>query len=174
MSSDDRVLRRSRRARSAVRSDEAGILGDELLILDHDGCPRLRRATWRERVASRWRCASLDTRIRAGADVDRDPRLMLRAQLLTSRENRDRLAHELLRRLDRDAQRSGRRAAPLGPCRSQLGTIAAALLAPGPVSTQGVAGVQVLLAWSDGPLRRRSARGRLPDELDWILQTLQR
>jgi hypothetical protein len=131
-----------------------------VLVTDSEGGKVVARpARLRERLAARWRAGSLERELARGAAPESAAALALRAQELIGPSARAALARRLSGIL-RDARRAPRvgsakvppqRRAVVAAARD-LERLAARLLAPGPVSTRGVAQVRVLLSDGCGPL----------------------
>ena len=147
--------------------------------LERVACPPLSLGLgvgWWQRVhlalIAWWRAGLLDRRLAAGASPRGGPVLALRAQTLTARRSRERVADGLARAIhDARAGTPGFSAA-VRPHREELlaasiviGTLERRLRAAEPVSARGVALLRVLLSDGASSLYRPCARGALGSEL---------
>jgi hypothetical protein len=156
------------------RRAEMALLSAERVV--HPGLtPRLRAWSWQRvslALTACWRAASLDRQLAAGASPRASPLLALRAQRITGRRSRVRVA-DGLRRAIGDAQTStpGFSAAArphrheLLAARTVISTLEHRLRAAEPVSARGVALLRTLLSDGTGPLYRPRERGALGSEL---------
>lgn len=119
-----------------------------------------------------WRAGLLDRQLAAGTSPRLSPVLALRAQTLTARRSRERVADGLARAI-RDA-RAGTPgfSAAVRPHRQELlaastviGTLERRLRAAEPVSARGVALLRTLLSDGASPLYRPHERGALGSQL---------
>jgi hypothetical protein len=137
-----------------------------MLIVLEDGtnAPFACTAGLWQRVAARVRADHLDSELANGACPDASVSLALRAQVLVGTRFRRDMAATAQRILDAAA---GRRL-PIPVCRSrvrasstELSELIGRLLAPGPVSAQGVARARELLTDSRGPIFHPGSRSDL-------------
>jgi hypothetical protein len=132
----------------------------------------------RIRVALRSRC--LDRALAEGADPLASPALGLRAQRLTRRRNRVRLAESIERTLVAATTPSRGRSAAVAPprpvieaARLPLLRIEAKLLSEGPVYAQGIARLRLLLTDGGSALYAPANPAELTDELERIIAGLE-
>ena len=119
-----------------------------------------------------WRAARLDRQLAAGASPRASAVLALRAQRITGRRSRIRLADGLARAI-RDAQgKTPGFSAAVRPhrrevlaARTVLATLDRRLRAPEPVTARGVALLRALLTDGTGPLYRPGEPGALGSQL---------
>jgi hypothetical protein len=119
-----------------------------------------------------WRAGELDHQLAAGASPVGSALLAIRAQRLTSRRVRERVAAGLARAV-RDAETTTRGfSAAIRPHRSEvsaartvLATLDRQLRAPAPVSARGVALLESLLSDGTSPLYQPGERGALGSRL---------
>jgi hypothetical protein len=132
-----------------------------LVVLD-DGrsCPvACAVGRWR-RLLARIRAGRLDSALAGGASPDSAIELALRAQVLEGMRARHDVAHGAQRILSTAA--GGRMAVPIcrdrvRDCSPELSELISRLLAPGPVSAQGVAQAMALFTDARGPLYYRAS-----------------
>lgn len=130
-------------------------------------CRRIRLA-----LIAGWQAAELDRQLAAGAGPRASALLAVRAQRLTSRRYRARMAAGLARAV-RDAEGSGRGfTAAVRPdrrevlaARTVLATLDGRLRAVEPVSAQGIALLELLLTDGASPLYRPTGPGALGSRL---------
>jgi hypothetical protein len=132
-----------------------------LVVLD-DGrsCPIAYAAGRRDRLLARIRAGGLDRQLAVGASPDSGIGLALRAQVLVGMRARHDVARGAQRILSTVA--GGRMAAPVcrdrvRDCEAELSELISRLLAPGPVSAQGVAQALALFTDARGPLYYRAS-----------------
>jgi hypothetical protein len=149
-----------------------------VLLRDDRGRLTLRRLRPWHRLAARAAAARLDRQLAAGTAPETSARLAARAMALTSAKARRDLAasvHRILAaaRLAPAAARPARlplNRAQITQSAVPLATLAACLIAPGPLPAQGVAMVSHLLADGTGPLYRQAPG----DDLAAIIATATR
>jgi hypothetical protein len=136
-----------------------------LIILEDDrNAPVARTASLWQRIAARVLADRLDTELANGACPDARMDLALRAQVLVRSRSRRDMAVAAQRILDAAAGRS----LSVPVCRSrvrassrELSELIGMLLAPGPVSAQGVARARTLLTDTRGPIFHPACRSDL-------------
>jgi hypothetical protein len=136
-----------------------------VLLVGADDCLTARDATVGERLTARLRSGTLDRDLACGVSPDASAPLELRAQALERMSARRELARTLRRLLaEADAQVPRRRSGVVPIMRDtirdasdEFRILIEHLLAPGPVSAQGVAQIRLLLQDGSGPLFHRGA-----------------
>jgi hypothetical protein len=123
-------------------------------------------------MAAWWHGAKLDRQLAGGMDPGSSAALALRAQRITARRNRRRLADGLAGTLDRAQANAPALSAAIPP---QTGEVLAAsavlaalegrLRAPDPVSARGLAMLQALLTDAASPLYQPAGPGLLGSRL---------
>jgi hypothetical protein len=138
-----------------------------MLVLLRDGCPVPVAVHPRDRLLAWLRAPRLDTALAAGASPDATVALALRAQSLVRARARRSLAHAARRVLAEAAGPSAGHV-PVPVCRDrvkdcapELEDLIRRLLAPGPVSAQGIAQASALLTDATSPLYHRGNRDDL-------------
>lgn len=138
-----------------------------MLVLIHDGCPVPVAVRLRDRLLAWLRAPRLDTALAAGACPDATVGLALRAQTLVGARARRALA-QAGRRVLAEAAQPPTAHVPVPVCRDrvqgcapELEDLIHRLLAPGPVSAQGIAQASALLTDASSPLYHRAN----PDDL---------
>jgi len=138
-----------------------------MLVLLHDGCPVPVAVHPRDRLLARLRASRLDTALAAGASPDATVGLALRAQTLIRARVRRSLAQAAERVLAAAAQpRASRPAIPVcrervRDCSQELEDLIGRLLAPGPVSAQGIAQASALFTHATSPVFYRPSHDNL-------------
>jgi hypothetical protein len=138
-----------------------------VLLLNEGDCPIARPVRPWDRIVVGLRARHLDRDLADGASPDGSVVLAVRAQMLVQTPARRELARGAQRVLAAATQVSGARIrVPL--CRDrvtaaqgELRDLIFGLLAPGPVSAQGVARASVLLGDGSGPLYHQASRDDL-------------
>ena len=138
-----------------------------MLVLLEDGCPIPVAVRPRDRLLARLHAFRLDHDLAAGASPDATVRLALRARTLGAMPARRDLAWTA-RRVLNEANAPGPRRLPVTICRDrvrdcsmEIEDLIRRLLAPGPVSTQGVARASALLTDATSPIYHRASRDDL-------------
>jgi hypothetical protein len=135
-----------------------------MLVLLHDGCPvQVAVHPW-DRLLAWLHAPRLDIALAAGAPPDATVALALRAQTLVRARARRALA-QAARRVLAEAARPPAAHVPVPVCRDrvrdcapELEDLIRRLLAPGPVSAQGIAQTSALLTYATSPLYHRANR----------------
>ena len=143
-------------------------------VPDSSFARRLRIGWWqhvRLGLVASWRAAGLDRELAAGTSPRSSALLAVRAQRITSRRGRVRVADGLARAI-RDARATAGFSAAVRPdrrevlaARTVLATLDRRLRAPEPVTARGVALLLVLLTDGESPLYQRGERGALGSRL---------
>jgi hypothetical protein len=133
-----------------------------MLVLLHDGCPVPVAVRPWDRLLAWFRAPGLDTALAAGASPDGTVALALRAQTLIRARARRALA-QAARRVLAEATEPSAAHVPVPVCRDrvqdcaqELEDLIRRLLAPGPVSAQGIAQASALLTDATSPLYHRA------------------
>ncbi len=138
-----------------------------MLVLLHDDCPVPVAVRPRDRLLARLRAGRLDTALAAGASPDATVGLALRAQALVQVRARRALAQAAQRVLAAAVQPPGRRPAipvcrdRVRDCSPELEELIRRLLAPGPVSAQGIAQASALFTHATSPVFYRPSHDNL-------------
>jgi len=152
-----------------------------VLLVGADDCLTAREATVGERLTARLRTGALDRQLALGASPDATAPLELRAQVLERMSARRELARTLRRLLAEADTRVPHPRSGVVPilrdrirdASDELRILIERLLAPGPVSVQGVAQIRLLLQDGSGPLFHREARECLRTSLRRAADALQ-
>jgi hypothetical protein len=149
-----------------------------IVVVEEGARLGLRRVRTRDRLLARFRSASLDAALAAGASPESSVALAVHAGHLCESTQRREVARTLAR-ISRIAEvpRASRTKAPVSRnavrrCSAELTTVVERLAAREPVSVQGVARIRTLLADGTGPLYGASSPGRLRRELLASLEAL--
>jgi len=133
-----------------------------MLVLLHDGCPVPVAVRPLDRLLAWLRAPRLDTALAAGASPDATVGLALRARTLVRARARRALAQAARRVLAEAAEPSAAHV-PVPVCRDrvqdcaqELEDLIRRLLAPGPVSAQGIAQASALLTHASSPVYHRA------------------
>jgi hypothetical protein len=133
-----------------------------MLVLIHDGCPVPVAVRPLDRLLAWLHAPRLDTALAAGASPDATIGLALRAQALIRKRARRALA-QAARRVLAEATQPPTAHVPVPVCRDrvqdcapELEDLIRRLLAPGPVSAQGIAQASALLTDASSPLYHRA------------------
>jgi len=138
-----------------------------MLVLLQDGCPvQVPVRPW-DRLLAWLHAPRLDFALAAGASPDATVALALRAQMLVGARARRALA-QAARRVLAEAAQPAAAHIPVPVCRDrvqdcapELEDLIRRLLAPGPVSAQGIAQASALLTDATSPLYHRANRDNL-------------
>jgi len=133
-----------------------------MLVLIHEGCPIPVAVRPLDRLLAWLHAPRLDTALAAGASPDATVGLALRARTLVRVRARRALAHAAWRVLAESVQPpSGHVSVPVcrdrvQDCAPELEDLIRRLLAPGPVSAQGIAQASALLSYASSPVYHRA------------------
>jgi hypothetical protein len=157
-------------------------MSDWVLVSDSEtgGGIVVRCAGLRDRLVARFRAARLDQELARGVPPEASAPLVLRAQTLIAPSTRAGLAREIDRIL-REAvsgyvwviSRVAPRRREVLDAAEELNALARRLVAPGPVSADGVARVRLLLTDGRGPLYFHGATDRLQTLASVALDSLE-